>query len=204
MSILDKVVAAVTPLESDEERLQARTQARAAAAEGSWFSIVLDHHEAIEHAFAAIRAADDAGPRRLAQMELAGLLTGHSLAEEAVLYPAMALGDQKGHSEMAFLEQSAAKVQLAGLEDLDPMSQAYLDKLEHLRGAVAHHVYEEESKWFPELAKDGDAALQARLSTRFLQEFSRYSQSAEVPFTGTRAPYTGLGNDSGMAQASGA
>ena len=39
------------------------------------------------------------------------------------------------------------------------MSQDYLDKLEHIRGAVAHHVYEEEGTWFLELkekASPGD------------------------------------------------
>jgi len=54
------------------------------------------------------------------------------------------------------------------------MSQEYLDKLEHVRGAVAHHVYEEESKWFTALASEGGAALQMRLSSRYTEEFDRY------------------------------
>jgi len=41
---------------------------------------------------------------------------------------------------------TAAKVQMALLEDVPPKSQTFLDKLEHIRGAVAHHVYEEESQ----------------------------------------------------------
>jgi hypothetical protein len=57
---------------------------------------------------------------------------------------------------------------------MDPMSQDYLDKLEHVRGAVAHHVYEEESDWFPTLARQGDTVLQTRLSTRYSEEFERY------------------------------
>jgi len=31
------------------------------------------------------------------------------------------------------------------------MSQEFLDKLKHIEGAVAHHVYEEESNWFLDL-----------------------------------------------------
>ena len=54
------------------------------------------------------------------------------------------------------------------------MSQDYLDKLEHVRGAVAHHMYEEEDKWFVELSRSGDPAIQSRLSARYAEEFERY------------------------------
>jgi len=183
MGLLDKVVAAVTPEASDEERARAHAQARSLAGEGSWLAHALDHHEQIEAAFATVRDATTAGARRMAQRDLALFLTGHSNAEEAVLYPAMALTDQKGHATAAYTEQSAAKVQLAALEELDPLSQDYLDKLEHLRAAVMHHVHEEESKWFPELRNTGDATLQGRLSRRFKEEFDRYMSGAgqELP-----------------------
>jgi hypothetical protein len=61
---------------------------------------------------------------------------------------------------------------MAALEDLDPMSQDYLDKLEHIRGAVAHHVYEEEGTWFLELSKIPD--IQQVLEQRYMREFERY------------------------------
>jgi len=61
---------------------------------------------------------------------------------------------EQAHSTKAYTEQSAAKVQMGLLEDLEPMSQEYLDKLEHIRGAVAHHVYEEEGTWFVELKEN--------------------------------------------------
>lgn len=174
MSVLDKVVAAVTPEPSEDERTQARASARAAAASSPWIGMIVDHHEAIEAAFDAVRSATTAAAQRSAQKELATLLTGHSLAEEAVLYPAMALSDQKGHSTAAYTEQSAAKVQCAALEQLEALSKDYLDKVEHLRAAVAHHIYEEESKWFPELAGVGGPTMQAHLSQRYTEEFSRY------------------------------
>jgi hemerythrin superfamily protein len=174
MTILDKVIAAVTPPESQEARERARAEAREAAKGSPWLARVLEHHQQIEAAFAAVKDAGDANGRRRAEKWLGTLLTGHSLAEEAVLYPAMALGDQKGHATAAYTEQSGAKINLAALETLDPMSQDYLDKLEHVRGAVAHHVYEEESEWFPALARSGDIALQTRLSSRYSEEFERY------------------------------
>jgi len=174
MSILDKVVAAVTPTESEEERRSAREKATAAAANCDWLRQILTHHRAVEDAFAQVQAAADANARRRAQHWLGTLLTGHSLAEEAVIYPAMALGDQKTHATTAYTEQSGAKVNLAALETLDPMSQDYLDKLEHVRNAVMHHVYSEESDWFIDLARTNDAALHSRLSARYAEEFNRY------------------------------
>jgi len=177
MSILDRVIAAVVPEPSDEARAETRAKARSLSGGSGWLAQVLDHHEEIEAAFAAVKDAPSPTARRAAQQRLAGLLTGHSLAEEVVLYPAMALGDHKAHSAEAYVEQSGAKVQTAGLEDLEPMSKDYLDKLEHLRSAVAMHMYREENDWFPELRKSGEAVAQAKLSRRYKEEFERYMGS---------------------------
>lgn len=176
MSLVDKVIAAVTPPESDEARAEARAKTRASALPGSWLEMILDHHLQIEAAFAAVAGASSSVERREAELDLAALLTGHSNAEETVIYPALALNGEKGHAEMAYLEQSAAKIQMAALEELDPMSQDYLDKLEHIRGAVAHHVYEEEGTRFLELLEQASPATQERLTWRYEEEFSRYFQ----------------------------
>jgi hypothetical protein len=179
MSILDKVVAAVTPPESDEQRAEARAKARNAATDGDWLSLVLEHHRQIEAAFAAVKAATDAASRVGAQKRLALLLTGHSIAEEAVIYPALVKANEQAHSTKAYTEQSAAKVQMGLLEDLEPMSQEYLDKLEHIRGAVAHHVYEEEGNWFVDLKRKLPPADQTKITFRYQQEFSRYTRDSE-------------------------
>ncbi|MDP9043202.1 MAG: hemerythrin domain-containing protein [Pseudomonadota bacterium] len=175
MSLIDKAIAAVTPLATQDQRLDARRRFESIATESSLARMVLDHHVQIENAFAALKNTSDPASRRSAQKALAAILTGHSMAEEAVLYPALALRHQKAHSEEAYVEQSAAKVQTAALEELDPMSQDYLDKLEHLRGAVAQHVYQEEGTWFPKLFKEADAATHARLAARYQEEFGRYT-----------------------------
>src|ERR1700679_1657127 len=101
MSIIDKVVAAVTPPESDEARQEARDKARAASTPGDWLGLVLEHHLQIEAAFLTVRTANTAAARVAALKKLAVLLTGHSNAEEAVLYPALAGADEKGHATMA-------------------------------------------------------------------------------------------------------
>ena len=174
MTVLDKVVAAITPEPSDEKIAETRAAARAMASGVGWLTMVLDHHDEIEAAFAAVKGATTITGRRTAQKALGLILTGHSLAEETVIYPAMALDDQRRHSGEAYTEQSAAKVKLAALDGLEPMSQDYLDKLEHLRAAVAHHVYEEESAWFLDLRSNADGATNSRMTRRYREEFERY------------------------------
>ena len=174
MSIIDKVVAAVTPLESEEARADARAKARASATPGDWLSMVLDHHLEIEAAFASVETAADAGSRTRALKELGAILTGHSIAEEAALYPALAQADEKGHATAAYTEQSAAKLQMGLLENLAPMSQEFLDKLGHIKGAVAHHVYEEEGNWFLDLKSKLSTSDQVKLTQRYHEQFTRY------------------------------
>jgi len=188
MSIIDKVVSAVTPLESDEARRDARAKARSAAHPGDWLSLVLLHHEQIEAAFAAVKSASTAAAQTAALKKLGIVLTGHSNAEESVIYPALTKADEKGHAGTAYTEQAAAKTQMALLEGLTPMTQEFLDKLEHIRGAVSHHVYEEESKWFVELHEKAPPTEQAKITQRYQEEFTRYvGRDAEVTHERLRA-----------------
>lgn len=181
MSILDKAIAALTPPESEKAREEARARAEAAATTGDWLSTVLDHHRQIEAAFDAVSRADDAASRIAAQKELGTILTGHSIAEEAALYPALAADHQVGHAELAYQEQSAAKMEMGLLERLDPMSEDYLDKFEHIRGAVLHHVYSEEGTWFLQLKESLPAEEQVRIGKRYDEEFYRYMGSVSSP-----------------------
>jgi hypothetical protein len=176
MSLIDKVVAAVTPPESEEKRREARAKARAAAGQNDWLAQVLQHHEQIEALFGAVRATQDVTSRLQALRELALVLTGHANAEEAVIYPALVHFDHKSHGMAGYAEQAGAKANMGELEYLDPMSSEFLDKLEHIRGAVAHHMYEEEGDRFLDL-KSLPASDQARLTARYMEEFDRYADS---------------------------
>jgi hypothetical protein len=182
VSIIDNAIAAVTPPVSREKRSQAHADARAASAPSDWLSQILDHHELIEGAFAATKAAVNAEDRRAAQKTLATLLTGHTMAEEGVIYPALAQAGKQGHANTAYTEQAAAKMQLAALEHLDPMSQDYLDRLDHLEGAVQTHVYQEESDWFLGLKKNASAADQAMATVRYAEEYGRYMSGGPQDF----------------------
>lgn len=174
MSMFDKVVAAVTPPESEASRREARAKAQAAAGPQDWLGLALQHHESIERGFDAVRGAEPAA-RQAALRELALVLNGHSIAEELVLYPMLAEADEKRHATSAYTQQSAAKVQMAELERLDPSTQDFVDKLEHVRGAVLHHMYEEEGTWFMELLEKVPSDEHVRLTARYTEEFERYT-----------------------------
>jgi hemerythrin superfamily protein len=178
MSFIDKVVAAVTPPESEKKRQEARAKARAVAGQNDWLAQILDHHEHIEALFGRVRIAQDVSSRQEALRALALVLTGHANAEEAVIYPALVHFNHKVHGMAGYTEQAGAKANLGELEYLDPMSSDFLDKLEHIRGAVAHHMYEEESDRFLDL-KRIQASDQARLTARYMEEYDRYVDSEE-------------------------
>lgn len=174
MSFLDKLVAAVTPLESDEDRQAARAHATNLAKPGDWLSHVLEHHRRIEACFELSLNAATKAERQAALRDLSMLLTAHANAEEAMLYPAMANNHEKAHAGQSFEEHAMTRIQLGILETVDPMSQEWRDKLEHIRGAVVHHVYVEEGERFPELREAIAPAEDQRLTTRFIEEFERY------------------------------
>jgi hypothetical protein len=174
MSISDQIVVSVTPRERDRAHKEARAQALELATPGTWLAMVLEHHGQIEEAFAEVKSAASLMGRVAAQHTLAVILTGHANAEESVLYPALAGADEESQAMTAYAEQALAKMQMAALERLPPMSQDYLDLLEQTRRAVSQHIYEEERRWLLELKAKVPAAEQNKLTTRYMEEFDRY------------------------------
>ena len=180
MSFLDRLAAKVMPPESAEDRAEARRCAERIAESGGWLAAILDHHRQIEQAFAAALGGGDRAERQMACKRLGVLLTGHANAEETVIYPALADAGEKGHTTMAYEEQAMTKVEMALLEKLDPLSREWREKLEHIQGAVQHHVYEEEGTWFPELQRKLPTDERALLTRRYMEEFERYVGRGET------------------------
>ncbi|NJC41349.1 hemerythrin superfamily protein [Brevundimonas alba] len=172
MSVVDKVLGKITPMPNDEKRAEATANARAIASRDGWLWMVLDHHDQIRACFEACRDAESAEDRVAAMKELAVILKGHSLAEEVVLYPALAQAGEKMHAGHAYSEQTTAKMQMAEWENIAPSTPQWKDKLEHIRGAVLTHMYEEESSWFLHLKDKADR--QDHLTDRYREEFERY------------------------------
>ena len=173
MSLLDKIASTVLPPEKPEDRAEAHAKAKALANGNDWLARILSHHEQIEQGFAnALNAANPDEARRTAK-ELATLLTAHSSAEEAVVYPALVIQGHKSHAATAYEEHQMTKVQLAELERLPPLSDEWREKLEHIRAAVLHHIYTEEKTWLPEIVKEASSEERALIDARFNEEFDR-------------------------------
>ena len=174
MSLLDKFVQTVMPAASDEDRAEASRKAQALTPGNKWLALALNHHRRIETLFAEARGTGDGPGRQRAARELGALLLGHSDAEEAAIYPVIAERSGKHHAAMAYEEQAMTKVQMAKLEQLDPMTQEWLDKLGHIESAVQQHVYQEEKEWFPDVAVNATAEERELIDRRFAEEFERY------------------------------
>lgn len=178
MSFLDKLTAAITPPESAEDRADARATARSYSSGNDWLGNVISQHEQIESAFDAARSAGSAEQANAVVRQLAGLLTAHATAEEAVLYPALVMEGHKLNATSAYQQHQVTKVQIAELETLAPLSEDWVDKLEHIRGAVLHHMYEEEKDWLPKIMEETSRVDHSRLNSRYAEEYDRYMSGA--------------------------
>jgi hypothetical protein len=142
-------------------------------------SLILDHHLSLETALAGVESASDEGERMTASKAFGVLLTGHSIGEEGVIYPALSAESETGHADQGYSEQAMVKMQMAALEKLDPMSEEFIDKLEHVKAALLQHMYEEEGNWFLDFIEKASEADQERMTERYTEESNRYLGAGE-------------------------
>lgn len=147
------------------------------AGAADWLSLALLHHKQIRSAFVRALEAPAGGSRLTAFKGLAVLLNGHSVAEEIVLYPVLAM-EKARNADQLYTEQSHAKVEMAALETLDPASEDWAEKLSEIRTAVEEHMQEEEARWFVAIKTSG--ANQAKLTARYKEEFERYTRAGSL------------------------
>lgn len=176
MSFLDRIAAAILPAASAEDRAQARRQLEELAVGQTFAEDILDQHRQIEELFSQARSqSGDAAQTKIT--ELAMLLTGHSMAEEAVVYPEISAQSSKAHAAMAYEEHAMTKVQLAELQKLPPGSEQWHEKLDHIESAVQQHVYQEESSWLPDVIRYAPVEERQRMSIEFREHFDRFDHN---------------------------
>jgi len=144
--------------------------------------IVTDHRE-LERLFEQLQNQPDKRPSLTPVM--VALLTAHSRAEEAEVYPAAAeagISEDVKHSQKEHLEadQLAAEVATA-----DPGAPDFGEKLTKLIEAVTHHVQEEESKVLPGMRENLSSERLEELGQAFLA--SRTEHLGEMPDDITKA-----------------
>lgn len=109
--------------------------------------LIMSDHREVERLFDVLK--NDPATRSLNLPVLTTLLTAHSRAEEAEVYPAAAEaggGEDVEHSQKEHLE---ADQLLARLAETDPDAPDFESRLQDLVDAISHHVEEEESTVLP-------------------------------------------------------
>ena len=121
---------------------------------------VLEHdHREVEEMFDELESlrgqtSDEAVSRRNDLVEQVTMeLARHSVAEEVLVYPAVADKISEEEVEHAREEHAEAEETLAKLEKLDPDSDAFDDELTTLIAEIRHHIKDEEDGMFTEMRK---------------------------------------------------
>ncbi len=145
---------------------------------GNWFDMIKAHHGLIAQNLDQILATSDdqVAERMRLQKHLGYLLTAHSVAEENVIYPAIARMGLTADSNRLYMEQAEAKVVNADLGMSPAGTTAWRDHVSALRTAILHHAkVEEEADIFPRLMQSAGPALNAKLTQAYQQQFASVS-----------------------------
>ena len=153
----------------------AAAQPRRRPDRGDWFQMVRDHHAEIDTLLRQMETTR--GPARRAEhlRRVATALTGHSIAEEVVLYPMIEILGVKRDSEALYDEQQDAKVLIARLDAMPKAGPEFLREFRAMADAVRAHVRHEEERSYPELQRRASPAQNAKMSDDFSREFHRYA-----------------------------
>ena len=176
--LLGAAAAALLPMQ--------QAVAQTSLAGGDWFQMVQAHHALIAQTLEEVVGSGEAsGSRRARSLnKLAYQLTAHSVAEENVLYPALAMNGMTKESDMLYIDQSHAKVLNAEIDMAAAMNSpgsAWLDKAKALQAAILKHAKEdEEASLYPRLQQAGGPSLQTRLTMLYQSQFSSVRPSRVV------------------------
>lgn len=129
--------------------------------------LILKDHREVERLFDQLRT--DPASRRGSLPVLTTLLSAHSRAEEADVYPVVA--DEVGASEHVAHSQEEhveADELLAKLAATDPDSADFITVLDEVVKAVSHHIEEEEETVLADMRNGLSAERRAELGEAFL------------------------------------
>lgn len=156
--------------------------AQTAAAKGDWLAMVKAHHALVAKTFDTLLASERKThlQREMMVHTLGYQLTAHSVAEENVLYPALARAGMLTESDKLYLDQAHAKVMNAQAElaaaGKDPA--ALMTATRALQAAVLKHARDdEEGRIYPALKAKIDTAQNAMLTAAYQREFASVKPS---------------------------
>ena len=153
--------------------------AQAPAGRGAWLDMVKAQHAMILATFDRILATNNsqAAERATLQGRLTYLLIAHFVAEENVIYPALAKFGMTPASTHLYAEQDQAKVINAELGWSPKNDAGWLRQVGDMRKAVYQHaVVEEERDLFPKL-QQAAGPFNARLTSEYTRQYARVGKT---------------------------
>jgi hemerythrin superfamily protein len=161
--------------------------------------LIMQDHREVEWLFDELKTRPE--KRRLLVPTLTTLLTAHSRAEEAEVYPVAR--DEAGETEEVAHSQEEhvqAEQLLARLAETDPQSPEFDEVLNEVVEAVTHHVEEEESTVLPGMRKRLDDGRLAELGRAFAA--SRAEHMGDRPGDASREELLVQARNAGLTGAS--
>lgn len=127
--------------------------------------IIQDHRE-VQRLFERLQESPDA--RALLFPQLAALLTAHSRAEEAEVYPSLADAAGLGVASHSREEHAEADELVGRLKTTDPNAAAFERSMNKLIKSMNAHIEEEESEILPALRANTSARRLGEMAAGFL------------------------------------
>ena len=144
MSLLEKVVAAVTPSDADDDV--------------NAIDLLKKDHDDVEALFKDYQllaeGEGDAGDRRALSTRICGMLAVHAIIEEEIFYPAAReAGVDSALLNEAAIEHASAKELIAQIGASQASDSFYDARVKVLGEQIEHHVKDEEHELFPACRK---------------------------------------------------
>ncbi|MFE5570664.1 hemerythrin domain-containing protein [Amycolatopsis japonica] len=166
---------------------------------GDVVDLIMQDHREVERLFRELERHPEKRP--LLVPVLSSLLTAHSRAEEAEVYPA-AKGEADEAEDVAHGQKEHAEAEqlLAKLNETEPESKQFEKVLSDLVEAVMHHVKEEESTVLPKMRRELTEARRRELGKAFVS--SRTSHLGDRPGEATKRELLTQARNAGVTGAS--
>jgi hemerythrin superfamily protein len=170
---------------SSTDDSSSRTTSRRAAV--SIFDLLVEDHRAVSGVFKELKSELEADePDQEACVDLLGkidaLLTPHARAEEELVYPAFAAGEEAKDPVAEGLEEHALVHQLCGqLKELPSVDDVWCAKAKVMMDLVEHHVREEENEMIPRAKEEMGDDEAVALAAEFLAGKERIAGELGLP-----------------------
>lgn len=152
--------------------------AQTAAAGGDWLAMIQQHHQLVAKSFDELLSKNDQPfeQRNLQLRTLNQLLHAHQLAEQNVIYPAMAMAGMQKEAEHLYMDEAHAKI-INGQLMLGNQGQDrggdWLNTARKLRDTVLKHAKDdEEGRLFPQLRQKLTPEQNRQVTQLYAREFS--------------------------------